>query len=472
MTEHPAMPLQGAPIEREPHSIEAEQALLGAILNQNEALARLGRFDGAWLHDPIHRQIYQTALSLIEAGQRANPVTLSPYFEQAPPIDEHLTVPQYLGRLAAAAAGSLEAPSYARMIRDLHTARELIKLAADIHTSALCPPRDLPPEKQIAEIEARLDQLRERAESHKRTTTGYEAIQQSIDAGNDAYQRGGGLVGVATGLRSLDDMLGGLVPSELIILGGATSMGKSALGLSIALSAARDQNVGVAFYTLEMSAKQFGGRILAIETGVSPSAIRRGAFTERDMTKMMGCWAQYRDKPLYINDSSGITISQLAADARRLRRVRPFGLLVVDYLQLLQGSTYRGVNRTNEIAEISQGLKSLAKELNVPVLALAQLSRKTEERESKRPGLADLREGGSIEHDADVVMFVHREEYWIAKERPAPTDLAKVADWKQRLADSAGKAEVIIAKFRDGPLGTVELGFDGPRTLFMDRGQS
>lgn len=321
----------------------------------------------------------------------------------------------------------------------------------------------------LKQIEERLDPLRERTTDHRSFIQGDAALEQAIDDANEAYKNGGGLLGVTTGLSALDEILGGLMPEELIVLGGATSSGKSSLGLCIALAAVK-QKVGVGFFTLEMGAKQLARRILSIETGVSPAAIRRGAFSEEDMRRMCGGWQGYKGKPLYINDSSGLTITQLAAEARRLCRTCPIGLLVVDYLQLLKGTDYRGVNRTNEVADISQGLKGLAKELGVPVLALAQLSRKPEERENKRPGLSDLREGGTIEHDADVVLFVHREEYWLAKQRPDVGDMAKMTEWQNKMAAAAGKAEVIIAKFRDGALDSVELKFEAERTLFTDRG--
>lgn len=463
----PMQPVPGEP--KGPRNIEAEQLLLGALLINNDVMGDIGPFEAGWFFDPLHRQIYEIAAQTIAAGQTANPVTLKPFFESAPEIDARLSVAQYLGRLAANNALTKGAPSYARQIRECHALREILRIGEDITISCSEAVPGLPAGEILAQIDARLDPLRERAIDHRSFVQGDVAIEQAIEEANEAYKSGGGLLGVPTGLRSLDDILGGLMPEELIVLGGATSSGKSSLGLCIALAAVK-QGIGVGFFTLEMGAKQLARRILSIETGISPAAIRRGAFTESDMRRMCGGWQGYKGKPLYINDSSALTIAQLGVEARKLCRTRPIGLLIVDYLQLLKGTDYRGVNRTNEVADISQGLKGLAKELSVPVLALAQLSRKPEERENKRPGLADLREGGTIEHDADVVLFVHREEYWLAKKRPDAGNMAEMTDWQQKMAAAAGKAEVIIAKFRDGALDSVDLSFEAERTLFTDRG--
>lgn len=451
-----------------PRNIQAEQLLLGAILYNSDVMGDIGRFDPACFFDPLHRQIYEAASQMVAAGQRASPVTLQTFFDGAM-VDGSLTVAQYLGRLSANAGLVKEAGAYVREIRDCHAYRQFLQLGRDIVVSANQPTPALPASKLIEQIDARLDPLRERAHEHRNFTVGADAIEGAIDDANDARQRDSDLIGVPTGLAKLDEHLGGLMPSELIVLGGATSSGKSALGLSIALEAVK-QGIGVGFFALEMSAKALARRILAIETGVSPIAIRRGAFKESDMERMLAGWQRYKGRPLYINDSSGLTITQLAAESRRLCRTQRIGLLVVDYLQLLKGTEYRGVNRTNEVADISQGLKGLAKELDVPILALAQLSRKIEERAGHRPILADLREGGTIEHDADLVLFVHRDEYWTAKERPAAGNMKDMAEWQEKMDAQAGKAEVIVAKFREGPLESIELAFDGPRTLFTDRG--
>jgi replicative DNA helicase len=465
-SQHPSEDRQG------PHNIDAEQALLGAILTNNEVVGAIAPFDAAWIFDQLHRQIYVIATQTIAAGRKANPITLQPFFEAHAPIEEDLTVQQYLGRLSAShLALAMDAQDYAKQIRECFALRQLLSLGREIIASSEQAVAGLPSSQILKQIEERLDPLRDRSTDHRSFIQGDTAIEGAIDDANEAYRNGGGLLGVTTGLASLDEHLGGLMPEELIVLGGATSSGKSSLGLCIALAAVK-QNVGVGFFTLEMGAKQLARRILAIETGVSPAAQRRGAFDENDMRRMCGGFQTYKGKPLYINDSSGLTITQLAAEARRLCRTRPIGLLVVDYLQLLKGTDYRGVNRTNEVADISQGLKGLAKELGVPVLALAQLSRKVDERaeDAKRPIMADLREGGSIEHDADVVMFVHREEYWLARRRPDAGNMTLMSEWQQKMEAAAGKAEVIIAKFRDGDLGRVELAFDASRTLFTDRG--
>lgn len=473
MTEPIRLPNAGhAPYRELPHNIEAEQALLGAILLDNRTLDRVPFLTAEHFHDGLHGQIFETAAAAVRKGRTASPVTLKTFFEGHDPIETDagpLTVPQYLGRLAANAVSIINARDYGRAIYDLHVRRQVIALAADMAASAYDAPIDFPPDQQIDDAQVRLDALRLRERNERETIQIADAMAEAVDEANRAHMSGVGLAGLSTGLRSLDASLGGLAPSDLLIIGGRPSMGKTALVTTIAANVAR-AGTGVGFFSLEMSASQLGQRILAAETGIPASAQRRGDFGADDgMRKLMAGVKQYQDVPLFVDESGGMTLAQFAVKARRLARARRLGLLIIDYLQLMGGSQFRNSNRTQELTEITTGLKALAKELNVPVLALSQLSRKSEERDNKRPQLADLRESGSIEQDADVVLFCYREEYYLERKTPKPDEMAQ---WNADLARAAGMAEVIIAKHRHGPTCTVELGFDGPRTLFTDRGRT
>ena len=467
MNEHIRPPAPEAPFREAPHNIDAEQGLLGAILLDNRAMDRLGFLSAEHFYDPLHAELFEAISVSIRRGRAASPVTLKTQFEGREPIEGSVTVPQYLGRLAANATTLINAPDYGRTIYDLYVRRQLIDVAKDMLISAYDAPIDFSPVEQIDEAEARLDALRLRERNERETVQIAKAMAEAVDQANAAHISGQGLAGLSTGLAALDAKLGGLAPSDLLIIGGRPSMGKTGLATTIAANVAR-AGVGVGFFSLEMSASQLGQRLLAAETGISASAQRRGEFgSEAGMRKLLAGVSQYQEVPLYVDDSGGMTMPQLAVKARRLCRAHRIGLLVVDYLQLMNGSQYRNTNRVQELTEITTGLKALAKELNVPLIALSQLSRNLESREDKRPQLSDLRESGSIEQDADVVMFCYREEYYVERQKPAKPD--ELAAWSQRLAACAGKAEVIIGKHRHGPTGTVELGFDGPRTLFTDR---
>jgi len=463
-----------------PHNIEAEQALLGAILINNEAMDRVSAFlEPIHFFDPLHGQIYEVAGKMIQAGKQATPITLKTFFENAAPIDTHMTVPQYLGRLAANAATIINAEDYGRTIYDLAVRRNLIILGEDMVNSAYDAPIDFPPESQIQEAETRLYDLAERGKYGQGFMTFGTALTHAIDMANAAYERDGHLSGLASGLTDLDNKMGGLQNSDLIILAGRPSMGKTALVTNIAYNIAKsyrsekqpdgtEKTVDggrVGFFSLEMSAEQLATRILSEQAQIASERIRRGMIDENEFRKLVAVSQEMSRAPLYIDQTGGISIAQLAARARKLKRQKGLDLLIVDYLQLLSGSSKRGDNRVQEITEITTGLKALAKELAVPIVALSQLSRQVEAREDKRPQLSDLRESGSIEQDADVVMFVFREEYYVERQKPRE-GTTEFNEWQTKMMEVSGKAEVIIGKQRHGPVGTVQLAFESQFTRF------
>ncbi|MBX9861344.1 MAG: replicative DNA helicase [Hyphomicrobium sp.] len=463
-----------------PHNIEAEQALLGAILINNEAMDRVSAFlEPPHFFDPLHGQIFETAGKMIQAGKQATPITLKTFFDSAEPIDEHLTVPQYLGRLAANATSIINAHDYGRTVYDLAVRRSLIVLGEDMVNSAYDAPIDFPPDSQIQEAETRLYDLAERGKYGQGFMSFGTALTHAIDMANAAYERDGHLSGLSSGLTDLDNKMGGLQSSDLIILAGRPSMGKTALVTNIAYNVAKayrsetqadgtEKTVDggrVGFFSLEMSAEQLATRILSEQAEVASEKIRRGMITEDEFRKLVSVSQEMSRAPLYIDQTGGISIAQLAARARKLKRQKGLDLLIVDYLQLLSGSSKKGDNRVQEITEITTGLKALAKELAVPIVALSQLSRQVEQREDKRPQLSDLRESGSIEQDADVVMFVFREEYYVERQKPRE-GTPEFNDWQTQMMAVSGKAEVIIGKQRHGPVGAVQLAFESQFTRF------
>lgn len=484
-TDSDALPLRTAP-----HNIEAEQALLGAILVNNEAHDRVSSFLlPEHFFDPVHASIYEVAAKLIGAGKQATPITLRTFFESAEPIAPDLTVPQYLGRLAANATTIINAADYGRTVYDLFVRRQLILVGEDLVTVAYDSPVDFPPKEQIEEAEGRLFSLAE-AGKYGQGFMGFNtALTHAINMANAARMRGDKLSGLPTGLIDLDAMMGGLQPSDLIILAGRPSMGKTALATNIAVNVVASKKIdwradaagstggatpSVGFFSLEMSAEQLATRILSEQAEIPSEAIRRGNIGEDQFKTLMTASQALSAAPLYIDETGGISIAQLAARARRLKRQKGLDLLIVDYLQLLTGSSRRASEgRVQEVSEITTGLKALAKELAVPIIALSQLSRQVENREDKRPQLSDLRESGSIEQDADVVLFVFREEYYIQRAEPRP-DTADHLTWKENLERARGIAEVIIGKQRHGPTGTARLQFTGEFTRFdnLDRGHA
>jgi replicative DNA helicase len=464
-----------------PHNIEAEQALLGAILVNNEAFYRVSDFlEPKHFLETIHRRIYELAGGLIRAGKLATPVTLKTFLP--PDLDiGGLGVNQYLARLAAEATTIINAEDYGRTVYDLSVRRDLITIGEEMVNLAYEAPVDATPHSHIEEAERKLYELAETG----RYDTGFQrfaqALTTAVDMAAHAYQRDGGLSGLATGLADLDSRMGGLQPSDLIILAGRPGMGKTALATNVAYNIAKawsgevradghmaTVNGGiVGFFSLEMSAEQLATRIISEQTGIPSNKIRRGAIDESDFEKIKDVSIELQNLPFYVDETGGLSIGQLAARARRLKRQRGLDLLVIDYIQLLQGTSRRSSeNRVQEITEITTRLKALAKELNVPILALSQLSRQVEGREDKRPQLSDLRESGSIEQDADVVMFVFREEYYHQMRKPTEANREKFAEWMAEGERVAGKAEVIIGKQRHGPTGSVELQFDAAVTRF------
>jgi len=476
-------PAEAQPLFRSaPHNIEVEQALLGAILVNNEAYYRVSDFlEPPHFFEPIHGKIYEVAGSLVKAGKAATPVTLKTFL----PADldvAGLNASQYLARLAAEATTVINAGDYGRTIYDLALRRSLIIIGEEMVNVAYDSPVDLGPQSQIEDTERRLYELAETGKYDGGFQRFARALTTAVDMAAHAYQRDGKLSGLATGLRDLDRMVGGLQSSDLVILAGRPGMGKTALATNLAYNIAKawhgepqvdgrmkTVNGGiVGFFSLEMSAEQLATRIISEQTTIPSYRIRRGEIQPTDFDRIAEAAREMETLPLYIDETGGLTIAQLAARARRLKRQKGLDLLVIDYIQLLQGSSRRAAeSRVQEVTEITTSLKALAKELNLPILALSQLSRQVENREDKRPQLADLRESGSIEQDADVVMFVFREEYYLGMKEPRPGS-PEHEKWLLDMSVVHGQAEVIIGKQRHGPTGTVKLQFEADVTRFAD----
>ena len=457
-----------------PHSVEAEQQLLGAILTNNDVFDRIASIIGPQhFYDPVHARIYEIASARIAKNALASPVTLKAFMEDDEGLKE-LGGPAYLARLAGTAISAFAVRDYAQMIYDLAIRRELIALGRDISDKASRVEISSEPKEQIVEAEQKLYKLSEQGQSETGFQSFLRAVTDAVNVANAAYQREGGLAGVSTGLVDMDKKLGGLHRSDLLILAGRPSMGKTSLATNIAFNIAKAYKRGrlpdgsegavdggvVGFYSLEMSAEQLAARILSEASEVPSEQIRRGDMTEAEFRRFVDAAKSLEACPLYIDDTP-----QLAARARRLKRTHGLDCLIVDYLQLVRPATAKD-SRVNEVSEITQGLKAIAKELDIPVVALSQLSRQVESREDKRPQLSDLRESGSIEQDADVVMFVFREEYYVEREKPSDDRLDEMAAWQERMERLHGKAEVIIGKQRHGPIGSVELSFEGRFTRF------
>ncbi len=462
-----------------PHNIEAEQQLLGSILTNNDVYDRIAAIIRAdHFFEPVHKRIFEIAAARIQKNALASPVTLKAFLEDDPGLKE-LGGPAYLARLAGAAISAYAARDYAQMIYDLAVRRELIALGRDIAAKAGRVDVTSEPREQIVEAEQRLYKLGEQGHAEKGFQSFLKAVTDAVNVANAAYQRDGGLAGVSTGLVDLDKKLGGLHRSDLLILAGRPSMGKTSLATNIAFNVAKAYKKGrlpdgtegtvqggiVGFYSLEMSAEQLAARILSEAAEVPSEQIRRGDMTEAEFRRFVEAAKALESCPLYIDDTPALPISQLAARARRLKRTHGLDVLMIDYLQLVRPATAKD-SRVNEVSEITQGLKAIAKELDIPVIALSQLSRQVENREDKRPQLSDLRESGSIEQDADVVMFVYRDEYYKEREKPGEDNLEAMAKWQETMERVHGKAEVIIGKQRHGPIGTVELSFEGRFTRF------
>ncbi|MFC3693295.1 replicative DNA helicase [Chenggangzhangella methanolivorans] len=479
------LPEPDAQYRQAPHNVEAEQALLGAVLVNNDAFWRVSDFlTPEHFYEGLHGRIFEIAASLVRAGKAATPVTIKTFL----PTDLDLggmTVPQYLARLAAEATTVLNAEDYGRTIYDLALRRSLIGIGEDVVNVAYDAPVDATPRDQIEDAERKLFALAETGAYGGGFQNFSTALKNAVDMAAAAYKRDGGLSGISTGLDDLDRLMGGLQSSDLIVLAGRPGMGKTSLATNIAYNIAkayrgevqpdgRTKTVNggvVGFFSLEMSAEQLATRILAEQAEISSSSIRRGSITEAEFFKLTEAVVEMQRSPLFIDETGGISIAQLAARARRLKRSKGLDLLVVDYLQLLSGSSKKGDNRVQEMTEITTGMKALAKELAVPIIALSQLSRQVESREDKRPQLSDLRESGSIEQDADVVIFVFREEYYVKNKKPRE-GTPEFDQWMTEMENVSGKAEVIVGKQRHGPTGTVELSFEAQYTRFGNLAQS
>ena len=479
------LPEPDAQYRQAPHNVEAEQALLGAVLVNNDAFWRVSDFlQPEHFYEGLHARIFEIAASLVRAGKAATPVTIKTFL----PTDLDLggmTVPQYLARLAAEATTVLNAEDYGRTIYDLALRRSLIGIGEDVVNVAYDAPVDATPRDQIEDAERKLFALAETGAYGGGFQNFSTALKNAVDMAAAAYKRDGGLSGISTGLDDLDRLMGGLQSSDLIVLAGRPGMGKTSLATNIAYNIAkayrgevqpdgRTKTVNggvVGFFSLEMSAEQLATRIIAEQAEISSSAIRRGSITEAEFFKLTEAVAEMQRSPLFIDETGGISIAQLAARARRLKRSKGLDLLVVDYLQLLSGSSKKSDNRVQEMTEITTGMKALAKELAVPIIALSQLSRQVESREDKRPQLSDLRESGSIEQDADVVIFVFREEYYVKNKKPRE-GTPEFDQWMTEMENVSGKAEVIVGKQRHGPTGTVELSFEAQYTRFGNLAQS
>ena len=471
---------QNAAYRVAPHNVEAEQALLGAILINNDAFDRVSDFlKPEHFSEELHRRTYEVASQLIRAGKVATPVTLKTFLGETD--IGGMTIPQYLARLAAEATAIINAEDYGRTIYDLAVRRDLILIGEDIVNGAYDAPVDVSPREQIEDAERKLYSIAESGRYDGGFQRFTDALTAAVDMAAAAYERDGGLSGVSTGMLELDAKLGGLQKSDLVIVAGRPGMGKTALATNIAFNIAKSYefrqkpdgnhetvNGGIiGFFSLEMSSEQLATRIIAEQAQVPSYKIRRGDITELEFHRIAEAARDMQQVPFFIDHTGGISIAQLVARARRLKRQRGLDVLVVDYLQLLSGSKSKGDNRVQELTEITTGLKALAKELAVPVIALSQLSRQVESRDDKRPQLSDLRESGSIEQDADVVMFVYREEYYLKGKMPRDGS-PEMITWQDEMDRAHGKAEVIIGKQRHGPTGTVQLAFEGEYTRFSN----
>ena len=475
-----AAPAEGTAYREAPQNLEAEQALLGAILVNNDAFYRVSDFlKPEHFNEPVHKLIFERASEMILLNKQASPITLKTFVPADEKVGE-LTVAQYMMRLASGAVTIINAEDYGRAIYDLAQRRSLIRIGEDMVNLAYDAPIDETPTKQIEAAERALYAVAETGAYNPGFESFQDAVATAMDMAAAAYGRAGGLSGIATGFKTLDARMGGLQPSDLIILAGRPGMGKTSLATNMAFAIAEayqavqqadgakkttDGGV-VGFFSLEMSAEQLATRIVSEQTEIPSSKIRRGEITEADFEKLVQCAQLMQKIPLWIDQTGGISINQLAARARRLKRQRGLDVLVIDYVQLMTGAK-RTDNRVQEITEITTGLKALAKELNVPIIALSQLSRQVENRDDKRPQLSDLRESGSIEQDADVVLFVYRQEYYLQKAEPKP-GTEEYFKWEAEMNDVRGRADVLIAKQRHGPTGTVPLAFQGEFTRFSD----
>ena len=456
-------------LEELPNNIEAEQSVIGSVLLANEIFDDISIIISSKnFYDPIHKRIFEALEKLIYGGLLANPITLKNYFEKE---KDDLNIPEYLVKITKFSTSSRQAIEYSKLIFDLFVKRELIKISGEVIDQAKLNDLDIDGQKIIENYEKSLFDLAEKGSFSSSLIKFDEAMRQTIEMASNAYKNEEGIVGVPTGLKDLDDRLGGLHKSDLVIIAGRPSMGKTALATNIAFNAAKKiQEMGekssVAFFSLEMSSEQLSTRILAEQSRIKSNDIRRGKISEEQFDKFIETSKDISELPLYIDETPAITIAALSNRARRIKRLYGLDMVVIDYIQLMRASNTNN-GRVQEISEITQGLKALAKELAVPVLALSQLSRAVERRDDKKPQLSDLRESGSIEQDADVVMFVYREAYYLQGKEPRPATVEH-AEWQAKMNEVSHLAELIIQKQRHGPTGNVMLEFEAMFTKFKD----
>ena len=454
-----------------PNNIEAEQAVIGSILVSNDIFDDVSIIiDNKKFYDPVHQKIFAAIENLISKGMLANPITLKNYFENDNSLAE-LEGHEYLVKLTKFSTTIRQAIEYSKIVYDMHIRRELIKISETMTENASNKILDLPGNKIIEDSERLLFDLAEKGSLNTSFIKFDQALNYTIEMASNAYKNEEGIVGVPTGLTDLDDRLGGMHNSDLLIIAGRPSMGKTALATNIAFHAAKKlQEKGtkssIAFFSLEMSSEQLSTRILAEQSRIKSNDIRRGRISEEQFDKFIETSKNISELPLYIDETPAISIAAMSNRARRIKRLHGLDLVVVDYIQLMSAANTRD-GRVQEISEITKGLKALAKELSVPVLALSQLSRAVEHRDIKKPQLSDLRESGSIEQDADVVMFVYREAYYLEKLEPRPATVEH-ADWQAKMNEVSNLAEIIIGKQRHGPTGNINVEFEAMFTKFRD----
>ena len=458
--------------KKQPSNLEAEQALLGSILVNNDIIDEIANIiNPLSFYDPAHIKIYEVIETLNNKGMIANPITLKNFFEKDNMLEE-VGGTEYLVKLTRFSSSTKQAVDYAKIIHEMYLRRELVIISDDLISDTLNS-KDQSAEKIIEKTEKSLFDLAERGSFSQSFLKFNQALDQTIEMATLAMKNDRGLVGVPTGLTDLDEKLGGLHKSDLIILAGRPSMGKTALATNIAYHAAqsllsRQEKSSVAFFSLEMSSEQLSTRILSEQARIKSDDIRRGKVTEEEINRYIETSRNIYNLPLFIDETPAITIATLSNRARRIKRLFGLNLIVVDYIQLMRASSVsKSDGRVQEISEITQGLKALAKELSVPVLALSQLSRAVEQRDDKQPQLADLRESGSIEQDADVVMFVYREAYYLERKQPKLGSI-EYAEWQSKMNDVNGLADIILGKQRHGPTGTIKVEFEGIYTKFKD----
>ena len=453
-----------------PNNIEAEQAVIGSILVSNDIFDEVNTIISSTnFYDPMHQKIFNAIESLIYKGMLANPITLKNYFEDE---KDEINVPEYLVKVTKFSTSVRQAVEYSKIIYDMFVRRELIKISEETIDSAKLNDLDTNGQTIIENSERQLFDLAEKGSFNSSLIKFDDAMKQTIEMASAAYKNEEGIVGVPTGLRDLDDKLGGLHQSDLIIIAGRPSMGKTSLATNIAFNAAQklqdsSKKSSIAFFSLEMSSEQLSTRIISEQARISSNDIRRGRISDDQFDKFLETSKNISELPLYIDETPAISIAALSNRSRRIKRLFGLDMIVVDYIQLMRGTTYNKDGRVQEISQITQGLKAIAKELAVPVVALSQLSRQVEQRDDHKPQLADLRESGSIEQDADVVMFVYREGYYLSRKEPREATVEH-AEWQAKMNEVAHLAQIIIGKQRHGPIGNVTLEFEERFTKFKD----